>query len=49
MAVLTPYRADVNQAVRRYIEARGFEVPVFGSFSEEDDQRAARIVGRVDP
>jgi maleate isomerase len=43
LAVLTPYRADVNQAVRRYIEARGYEVPVFGSFNEEDDLRAARI------
>ena len=43
LAVLTPYRADVNAAVRRYIEARGFEVPVFGSFDEEDDHRAARI------
>lgn len=43
IAVLTPYRDDVNQAVRRYIEARGFAVPVFGSFNEEDDLRAARI------
>ena len=41
--MLTPYRADVNAAVRRYIEARGCEVPVFGSFDEEDDHRAARI------
>jgi maleate isomerase len=43
LAVLTPYRADVNAAVRAYIEARGFEVPVFGTFNEEDDLRAARI------
>jgi maleate isomerase len=43
IAVITPYRDDVNQAVRRYIEARGFAVPVFGSFNEEDDLRAARI------
>jgi maleate isomerase len=43
LAVLTPYRADVNATVRRYIEARGFAVPVFGSFDEEDDHRAARI------
>jgi maleate isomerase len=48
VAVLTPYREDVNQAVKRYIEARGFDVPVFGSFNEEDDQRAARIsVGSI--
>ena len=43
LAVLTPYRADVNATVRAYIEARGFEVPVFGTFDEEDDHRAARI------
>ena len=43
VAVITPYREDVNQAVRRYVEARGFQVPVFGSFNEEDDTRAARI------
>ena len=43
LAVLTPYRADVNAAVKAYIEARGFEVPVFGTFDEEDDLRAARI------
>lgn len=43
VAVLTPYRDDVNQRVRSYIEARGYRVPVFGSFNEEDDNRAARI------
>jgi len=43
LAVLTPYRPDVNESVRRYIEARGYDVPVFGSFSEEDDHLAARI------
>lgn len=43
LAVLTPYRDDVNETVRRYIEARGLEVAVFGSFSEEDDHKVARI------
>ena len=43
LAVLTPYRADVNATVRAYIEARGYEVPVFGTFDEEDDRRAACI------
>ncbi|MGE3742731.1 MAG: aspartate/glutamate racemase family protein [Geminicoccaceae bacterium] len=43
LAVLTPYRADVNATVKAYIEARGFEVPLFGTFDEEDDHRAARI------
>jgi len=43
IAVLTPYRADVNEKVRRYIEGRGVEVAAFGSFYEEDDRIAARI------
>jgi maleate isomerase len=43
IGVLTPYRADVNRIVAGYIEARGFEVPVFGSFNEENDMIAARI------
>ena len=43
VALLTPYRDDINRFMRGYIEARGFEVPVMGSFNEEDDRRAARI------
>lgn len=43
IALLTPYRDDVNRTIRAYIEARGFEVPVMGSFHEEDDRRACRI------
>ena len=43
IAVLTPYRDDVNQTVRGYIEGRGYGVPVFGSFNEEDDNTVARI------
>jgi len=43
IAVLTPYRDDVNQRVRRYIEGAGYNVPVFGSFNEQDDNRVARI------
>lgn len=46
IGVLTPYRADVNRIVADYIEARGFEVPVFGSFNEENDMIAARITPR---
>ena len=45
IALLTPYRDDINQALRAYLEARGVEVPVMGSFNEEDDG----IVGRIDP
>ncbi len=43
LAVLTPYRQDVNDQVARYIEERGFNVVAFGSFNEEDDNRAAKI------
>jgi len=43
IGILTPYRADVNQIVANYIRARGFDVPVFGSFNEEDDGIVARI------
>jgi maleate isomerase len=43
IGVLTPYRADVNRIVASYIAARGFTVPVFGSFNEEDDNIVARI------
>jgi maleate isomerase len=43
IGMLTPYRADVNRIVADYIGARGFEVPVFGSFSEQDDGVVARI------
>lgn len=43
IAALTPYRSDVNDAVRGYIEAAGYEVPVFGSFNEEHDPVVARI------
>ena len=43
LALLTPYRDDINRFIRDYIEARGFRVPVMGSFNEEDDRKAARI------
>ncbi|MEM6933811.1 MAG: aspartate/glutamate racemase family protein [Pseudomonadota bacterium] len=44
IAVLTPYARSVNEVVLRYIENRGFELPVFVSFNEPND----RIVGRID-
>ena len=43
IGVLTPYRADVNRIVADYIQARGFDVPVFGSFNEQDDGTVSRI------
>ncbi len=43
IAVLTPYRPDVNQVIKRYIEKAGYQVPVFASFNEENDPTVARI------
>jgi len=43
IAVLTPYRADVNEIVRAYIVNAGYQVPVFGSFNEELDPVVAAI------
>lgn len=43
IAVLTPYREDVNLAVKNYLEQAGFEISVFGSFNEENDPTVARI------
>ena len=43
LALLTPYRDYINRFIRDYVEARGFRIPVMGSFNEEDDRRAARI------
>ena len=44
IGVLTPYRADVNRIVAEYMTTHGgVEVPVFGSFNEEMDDKVARI------
>ena len=43
IGVLTPYPADVNRIVADYIAARGFHVPVFGSFNADRDTVVARI------
>lgn len=43
IALLTPYRDDINRFIRDYMQARGVAVPVMGSFNEEDDNKAARI------
>jgi len=43
IGVLTPYTADVNKIVGEYIAARGYQVPVFGSFNEGQDTAVARI------
>jgi len=43
IGLLTPYIEDVNQMLRRFIEARGLTVPVMGSFNHENDIEVARI------
>ncbi len=43
IGVLTPYPADVNRIVADYIRARGYAVPVFGSFNCDRDTVVARI------
>ena len=43
IGVLTPYRQDINDFMRDYIVERGYEVPIFGSFNEGNDNIAARI------
>ena len=43
VGVLTPYPADVNKIVSDYIAARGYQVPVFGSFNADRDTVVARI------
>lgn len=43
IGVLTPYSAEVNKIVAKYITERGFEVPVLGSFNEERDSKVCRI------
>ncbi|MGI9507363.1 MAG: maleate cis-trans isomerase family protein [Geminicoccaceae bacterium] len=42
IALLTPYRPDVNHQIRTYIEARGVEIVRMASF-EEDDRQVCRI------
>lgn len=43
VALLTPYIATINHALRQAFMARGLDIPVMGSFTEPDDNRVARI------
>lgn len=43
IGVLTPYPADVNRIVADYIAARGYRVPVFGSFNSDHDTVVSKI------
>jgi maleate isomerase len=43
IALLTPYIDSVNRLFRDFVQARGIEVPVMGSFNHENDNDVARI------
>ncbi|MEM7746560.1 MAG: aspartate/glutamate racemase family protein [Paracoccaceae bacterium] len=43
VGVLTPYTADVNAGIQRFIEAAGYDVPVFASFNEPSDTVVSAI------
>ncbi|HSU04766.1 MAG TPA: Asp/Glu racemase [Acetobacteraceae bacterium] len=43
IGVLTPYSAEVNAGVRRYLDRNGVTVAAFGTFDKRDDREAARI------
>ena len=43
VGVLTPYTADVNAGIQRFIEAAGVTVPAFASFNEPSDTVVAAI------
>jgi maleate isomerase len=43
IALLTPYIDEINQSMRRYIEARDITVGAMGSFNNGNDNEVARI------
>jgi len=43
IALLTPYIDSVNRLFRKFVQDRGIEVPVMGSFNEELDFKVGRI------
>jgi maleate isomerase len=45
IALLTPYIDSVNRLFRTFVQDRGIEVPVIGSFNHENDNDVARISG----
>jgi len=50
-ALITPYRDEINQDLRDYFENQGFEIPVIGSFNEDDDNKVGQMtpecIGKV--
>jgi maleate isomerase len=43
IGVLTPYSAEVNEGVRRYLDGHGVRVAAFGTFNKRSDLEYARI------
>jgi maleate isomerase len=43
VALLTPYIDRINRMMRDWLQARGLQVPVMGSFNHENDNEVARI------
>jgi len=43
IALLTPYTEEINKHIRGYLEDRGIDVPVMGTFNVADDRAACRI------
>jgi maleate isomerase len=43
IALLTPYIDEINQSMRRYIEARDITVAAMGTFNNSNDNEVARI------
>lgn len=43
LALLSPYRADVSDTLRRALAERGIATPVFGSFDVAEEARVVRI------
>mgnify|MGYP002621760600 CR=1 FL=1 len=43
VGLLTPYVGGINDTIRDYLLAKGFEVPIVGTFSNDNDNQVARI------
>ncbi|MBV9568798.1 MAG: aspartate/glutamate racemase family protein [Hyphomicrobiales bacterium] len=43
IALLTPYVRRINESLRAAFRTRGMEIPVMGSFNQDDDNVVARI------
>lgn len=43
VALLTPYIAEINHSLRASLMERGVNIPVMGSFNEQDDNTVPRI------